>query len=255
MSLALITWASSWIGKAMAMQLAETGHDLFLVARRKDVLDTLAKNLEEKYSIHVYVVAWDLTDATTIESIVQSLNDLNLEIDYLINNAWFGWLGRFVDQSLDKNLSMINLNIKAVVSLTHRLLPMIIKSKGKILNIWSTAWFMPWPLQATYFATKAFVNSWSQALRQELKPTWVSVTVLCPWATATEFANSADAESASMFQWSLETAESVARKWIQWMLKWKKVVVTDWKLWFMITFLLPILPRGIVLKMVEQLQK
>jgi hypothetical protein len=196
----------------------------------------------------------DLTHDEAIKQIENAMSEWKLEVDMLINNAWFGGLWRFVDQELNMNLSMIDLNIKAVVTLTHHLLPMLIRNSWKILNVWSTAWFMPWPLQATYFATKAFINSRSQALSQELKPTGVTVTVLCPGATATEFADSANASDASMFSWPMETAESVARKWLEGMKKWKRMVITDSKLWFLKTFVLPILPMSSKLAMIEKMQ-
>lgn len=254
MSLSIITWASSWIWKAMAKQLAAAGHDLLLVARRKEKLMELAEKLEEQYTIKVHVLSIDLTEADAVSDIMKFLNDTNHQVKILINNAWFGGLGTFQDREIAKDLSMIDLNIKAVVSLTHALLPTLIKNWWKILNVWSTAGFMPWPLQATYFATKAFVNSWSQALAQELEPTGVTVSVLCPWATASEFAKSADATDSNLFKWELETAASVARKGLDGMMKWKRVIITDWKLWFVKTFILPIIPQSLVLKMVEKMQ-
>lgn len=253
MSLALITWASSWIWKAFAQQLAKQGNDVFLIARRKEKLDKLSNRLENEYGIQAHVLALDLTGQNAVELIMQSVNELNLEVKMLINNAWFGGLGKFQDRSIAKDLAMIDLNIKAVVSLTHALLPMIIKNQWKILNVWSTAGFMPWPLQATYFATKAFVNSWSQALAQELVPTWVTVTVLCPWATASEFAQSADASDSNLFKWELETTESVARKGLEGIKAWKRVIITDWKLNLMIHWLLPLLPSRLVTKIVEKM--
>lgn len=149
---------------------------------------------------------------------------------------------------------MIDLNIKTVVSLTHELLPMLIKNHWKILNVGSTAGFMSWPLQATYFATKAFVNSWSQALAQELEGTGVTVSVLCPWATASEFAKSADALDIDLFKWKLETSESVARKGLAGMMEWKRIIITDWKLAFMINWILPRIPGKVVTKIVEKMQ-
>lgn len=239
----------------MAQQLAAEGVSLILVARRRDKLESLAKELETQHGVSVVVLALDLIDTDAIATIMHTIADQDLSVDTLINNAGFGGLGLFQDRTLKTDLAMIDLNIKAVVSLTHQLLPMLIEYQGKILTVWSTAGFMPGPLQATYFATKAFVNSWSQALAQELEPAGVTVTVLCPWATATEFAETADATKASMFEWILETAESVASKWLVGMKKGKRVVITDWKLSFMINWILPVLPRKMMAKMVENMQK
>lgn len=255
MSYTLITWASSWIGKAMALQVASQWSDVFLIARRENKLQELATHIWEVYGVKTVVLAIDLTHNEAIPKIMDSIKSADLVVDVLINNAGFGGLWEFIKQSLEKNLAMIDLNIKAVVSLTHRLLPMLIENKGKILTVWSTAWFMPGPLQATYFATKAFINSRSQALWQELKSTGVTTTVLCPGATATEFAESADASDAKLFQGSMESADDVARAWLQWMQQWKRVVITDPKLWFVKTFILPFVPMKRQLAMIEKIQR
>ena len=158
MKTALITGASSGIGKELARIHASKGGNLILVARRTEALEALKTELESTYGIQVNTFTQDLTQAHAAKKVYDFVNHSGLEVDYLMNNAGFGGHGVFIDRPLDKDLEMIQLNVSALVELTHLFLQdMKERGYGKILNTASTAGFLPGPLQATYFATKAFV--------------------------------------------------------------------------------------------------
>jgi short-subunit dehydrogenase len=213
---ALVTGASSGIGEWLAREHAQRGGDLVLVARRGERLEALAAELREGHGIEVTVIAMDLGVPGAAEQLMQACDDANLQIDVLINNAGFGGHGRFVERGLDKDLQMMQLNMVALTELTyHCLQGMVERGEGRVLNVGSTAGFLPGPLQAVYYATKAFVNSFSQAIAQELKGTGVTVTVLCPGPVATEFVEAADLDGLSAFK-SAPGPESVARKGYGW---------------------------------------
>ena len=179
----LITGASSGLGAEFARQCAARGEALVLVARRKDRLDALAAELGR-----AHVVAADLSDPGAPGRVVAQVEALGIEIGTLINNAGFGSIGRFTDLSRDGQLGIIDVNIAALTELTHRLLPaMVARGRGAILNVASTAAFQPGPGFAVYFASKAFVLSFSEALHQELKSIGIKVCALCPGPTGTEF--------------------------------------------------------------------
>ena len=181
---ALITGASSGIGKELAYIHAKKGGDLIIVARNIDKLNILKSALEDKYAIVVHINQKDLTKSTATKEIYEEVKKANIQVDYLINNAGFGGLGKFNERDLQEDVAMINLNITALTSLTHYFLQdFVAQNKGKILNVSSTASFMPGPLQAVYFATKAYVTSFTNAIAEELKNTNITVTNLMPGAT------------------------------------------------------------------------
>ena len=185
---ALITGASTGIGKELAKIHASKGGNLVIVARNEAKLNQLKTDLEKKYNIQVIVIAKDLSNLNTPQEIYNEVKQLGIEIDYLINNAGFGALGKFHELDLARQIEMINLNITSLTALTHLFLPEFIKrNNGKILNTSSTASFMPGPLQAVYFATKAYVTFFTNALSEELHNTNITVTNLMPGATESEF--------------------------------------------------------------------
>ncbi|NBR15594.1 MAG: SDR family oxidoreductase [Crocinitomicaceae bacterium] len=185
---ALVTGASSGIGKELARIHASKNGNLVLVARRVEELEALKTELESKYKVQVTVFPQDLTKENAAQNVYDFTNSKGIEIEYLFNNAGFGGQGNFVDRPLSKDIEMINLNVKALVELSHLYLQDMKKRKsGRILNTASTAGYLPGPLQATYFATKAFVVSFTQALAQELKQHNITVTALCPGPVKTEF--------------------------------------------------------------------
>jgi short-subunit dehydrogenase len=181
--IALITGASAGLGVDFARQLSARGHRLVLVARRKDRLGALAAELGSARAI-----ALDLGEPGASEALMADLADHGETVDLLINNAGFGLAGRFAALDGQRQRAMIDLNCGALTELAHAVLPAMIERKtGAILNVASTAAFQPGPGMAVYFATKAFVLSFSEALHEEAKGHGVTVTALCPGPTATEF--------------------------------------------------------------------
>lgn len=199
---ALITGASSGIGKALAEIHAAKGGDLVLVARREDKLQALKAELEEKHSIQVTVIAKDLVQSTAPEEIYNTVKESDIEIDYLINNAGFGGHGKFHERNWEEDLSMIQLNIVTLTALCRLFLPdFVSRNSGRILNVSSTASLPPGgPLQSVYFATKHYVTALSYGIAGELQDTNVTVTALLPGATATEFADSAGMDDTDLFK-------------------------------------------------------
>lgn len=185
---ALITGASSGIGRELAILFAEDGCNLVLVARNRSRLESLAADLRARHHIAVQTIACDLSKPAAPRAIEEALTRQCIEVDILVNNAGTQVYGKFAEQDLDRQLAMIMVNADALVHLTHLLLPgMIRRGSGRILNLGSTGAFAPGPLNAVYCATKAFVVSFSQAIAAELAGTGVTVTALCPGATDTAF--------------------------------------------------------------------
>ena len=185
--LALVTGASSGIGAEFARQLAERRYDLVLVARSRDRLEALAKELAERRGIDVAVLAADLTQDADLSVVAGRVADEE-RLELLVNNAGMGTVGPFASADADREESEIRLNVLALVRLTHSALPKLIgRGRGAILNVSSLAGLFPAPYNATYGATKAFVNSFTEALYEEVRGTGVSLQALCPGFTRTEF--------------------------------------------------------------------
>src|SRR2546423_10592465 len=188
MNTTLITGASSGIGEAFARALAARGHNLLLVARSGDKLITLCSELGRVRSIHCQHVALDLSKPESPAQLFQETQTRELEIDSLINNAGFGSMGDFTTLDLERELNMIDLNVRSLVELTHRfLVPMRERKSGSIINVASTAGFQPVPFMATYAATKAFVLSFSEALWEENRPLGLKVMPISPGVIVTTF--------------------------------------------------------------------
>jgi short-subunit dehydrogenase len=188
MNTTLITGASSGIGEAFARKLAARGHNLLLVARSEDKLITLCNELGRARGIRAQYVAIDLSELEAPTRLFEETKTRDLQIDFLINNAGFGSMGDFAKLDLAQELKMIELNVRALVELTHRFLaPMRERKSGAIINVASTAGFQPVPFMGTYAATKAFVLSFSEALWEENRPHGVKVMALCPGVTDTNF--------------------------------------------------------------------
>ncbi|RPE64869.1 hypothetical protein EDD53_2633 [Pacificibacter maritimus] len=252
---ALITGASSGIGKELARYHASLGGDLILTARRKGELEALKSELEAKHSITADVFAIDLGAKGGAEALIKAVGDAGLQVDILINNAGFGGHGLHVERDLDAEQAMIDLNIRALVTLTHTFgRKMCQQGSGKILNVGSTAGFLPGPNQATYFATKAFVNSFSQAIDQELRPKGVTCTVLAPGYVETGFATAANLEGTQMVKGGGASAASVAKHGYDAMMNGKLVTVNDPKFSFLVNWIVPLLPRRLVLKLAQKSQ-
>ena len=253
---ALITGASSGIGKELANIHAEKGGDLIIVARSLDKLNELKNTLESKYNNSVYVIQKDLTEPNATKEVYEEVKKNNITVDFLINNAGFGGIGQFNERELSQDIAMINLNISALTSLTHYFLQDFTKSNaGKILNVSSTASLMAGPLQAVYFATKAYVTSFSNAIAEELSNTNVTVTNLMPGATATEFGKVSGMEKTAMFKKTV-SARSVAEDGYKGMIKGKLDVISG------LTFVqkvmmafLPVTPKKIALKQIKAMRE
>lgn len=211
MATALITGASAGLGLEYARLFAADKHDLVLVARRKDRLDALAAELAAAHGVKVHVVAADLMEPAAAQQIVDAVAALGVTVEYLVNNAGFGTNGTFWELDAAKERGMIEVNITALVVLTRAFLPgMVQRKRGRVLNIGSTAGFQPGPYMAGYYASKAFVNSFTEGLAYELRGTGVTATVSCPGATATEFALVAGNEKSKLFKLGAMTATEVA---------------------------------------------
>lgn len=188
MNTTVITGASSGIGEVFARRLAALGRNVLLVARSEDKLVTLCNELGRSNSVRAQYVAMDLSQPESPARLFEEAEKRGLTVDMLINNAGFGSFGDFVKADLDRELNMIDLNIKALVELTYRFLPpMRERKQGAIINVASTAGFQAVPFMATYAATKAFVLSFSEALWEENRPHGVKVMALCPGVTDTNF--------------------------------------------------------------------
>lgn len=198
--LALVTGASSGIGSELARVAARDGYDLLLVARRRDRLEALADELSRDHGVDARVTTADLATPNGVEEVERALDGAPVEV--LVNNAGFGGRGRFaVERPLADDLAMVQLNVTSLVHLTGVVLPgMVERRSGGILNVASTAGYAPGPLQAVYYATKAFVKSFSEALTEECRGTGVRVTALCPGPVDTEFASVAGIEGTSLMR-------------------------------------------------------
>jgi hypothetical protein len=209
---ALITGASTGLGAAFAQDLARRGCAVILVARSADRLQALAERLRSEYAIDTAVVPADLTDRTgqrKIEDLVAGDD----AIDLVINNAGFGTLGRFAELDLDGEMAEVELNVVAVVRLTHAALaPMVRRGRGAVINVASLAAFQPAPYNATYGATKAYLKSFTESLAEELRGTGVRVQVLCPGFTHTEFQQRAGLDESRVPGFAWMSADDVVRR-------------------------------------------
>jgi short-subunit dehydrogenase len=252
-NLALITGASSGIGREFARIHAQRAGDMIIVARRKDELDALKAELETAHGVSVQVIAADLTDAASLQNLCDSLRGQPIEV--LINNAGFGGQGSHVDRDLGKELSMIDLNVKALVTLCHDIGGQMAKrGAGQILNVGSTAGMMPGPMQNVYFATKAFVRSYSLALAEELRASGVTVTVLAPGYVETEFADTADLRGTALVKGGGKTPHSVAAFGYDSMVAGKLHVINEGLLSFALNWIIPLMPHRLVLGIARRMQ-
>ena len=249
---ALITGASGGIGAELARYHAAQGGDLVLVARSGDALEKLKLELENTHSVRVMVITADLSQPASAAAIYQQTEAAGVQVDILVNNAGFGGHGKFHQRELARDQAMMQVNVVALVNLTHLYLQgMVARNSGKILHVASSAAFMPGPLQAVYYATKAFVVSFSQAIAQELADTKVTSTALCPGAVATDFVKAGDLEGVAAWD-KAATPTSVARCGYQAMERGDLVAFNEKSLSFMINWIIPLLPRKVVLKMSQK---
>ncbi len=249
---ALVTGASSGIGKELARYHASKGGDLLLVARREKELLAIKSELESEFGVKVHVCPADLLDSSSPSKVYAFSKEVGFQVDYLINNAGFGGHGKFHERDIQQELNMVQVNISSLIALTHVFLkPMVERNSGKILNVASTAGFVPGPLQAVYYATKAFVLSFSQAIAKELDDKNIDVTALCPGAVHTGFVDVANLEGAEAFK-KAATADSVAKCGYDAMIKGDLVKINDKSLDVLLNWVVPFLPRKTVLKMSQK---
>ncbi len=227
MKTALITGASSGIGYELAKIHASKGGNLVLVARSKSKLDELKKELESEYKISVYTIGKDLSEPNAAQAVYEETTGQQIKVDYLINNAGFGTFGLFPISDWDKELQMLNLNIIALTQFTKLYVKDMVKQKGgKIMNVASTAAFQPCPTMAIYGATKSYVLNFSEAIDNEVRDKGITVTALCPGATASGFQAAANMTDAKLFKnKKLPDSKEVAEYGYAAMLKGKTVAI------------------------------
>jgi len=231
---ALITGASAGIGRELAKLFAKGGYSVVLAARNGARLDQFADELQRQFTISVKAFALDLGSASAPQFLFDQVERENIGIDVLVNNAGYGKLGAFADVPLEESLGQIELNITALTHLTKLFLgPMLERKSGKILNVASTAGFQPGPLMAVYYATKAYVISFSEALANELSGSGVTVTCLCPGATDTEFQKRAGTEETLLFKLRPMTAKAVAQDGYRGLMKGKPLVISGLRNWLL----------------------
>ncbi|BDY05361.1 SDR family oxidoreductase [Ferrimonas sp. YFM] len=251
-NIALITGASSGIGTELARHHAQQGGDLVLVARSESTLNRLKEEFERDYGIKVWVLTEDLSQPGSAQRVFEATEALGIEVELLINNAGFGGHGRFHQRDLGEDEAMMQLNMATLTSLTHCYLQVMVqRGHGKVLNVASTAAFMPGPLQAVYYATKSFVLSFSQAVAKELEGSGVTVTALCPGAVDTGFVRRGNLEGVEIFD-KAATPESVALCGYDAMMKGELVAINERQLSFMLNWVVPLLPRKWVLALSQR---
>lgn len=246
---ALITGASGGIGLELARIHASRRGSLVLVARSADKLNSLATELREQFGAEVLVIVEDLAEPEAAQRIFARTEAAGIEIDVLINNAGFGGHGLFVERSLGSEQAMMQVNMVSLTTLTHYYAKgMVKRRKGRILNVSSTASFMPGPLQAVYYATKAYVTSFTQALAEELRVHNVTATALCPGAVTTGFVAAGNLEGVTIWKHA-RSARSVAECGYEAMQKGELVAFNQKDLRFLLNWIVPLLPRKLILKM------
>lgn len=207
----LITGAAGGIGYEIARLLVHDSYDLVLVDKNEAKLREIKDEFLNLYNQHIFIIAVDLSERDVAQRIYEQVLELGVVVDVLVNNAGYGVFGMFLETDWERECSMIQLHVMTTTHLTKLLLPsMVMQGSGKVLNVSSLAAFQPGPLMSIYYATKAYLLSFTEAIANELKGTGVSVTVLCPGITKTGFQKAVGASDAKI-SWNLATASSVAQ--------------------------------------------
>jgi uncharacterized protein len=252
---ALITGASFGIGMEFARIFAREGYSLVLVARSADKLRQLAAELEKNHGTRSLILAADLTEPGAPAYVLDQTTRADIQVDVLVNNAGFGQYGLFAENDLEECLRQIHLNVTTLTHLTRLYLPaMVQRESGRILNVASTAAFQPGPLMAVYFATKAYVLHFSEALANELQETGVTVTCLCPGATRTEFFKRANITGAKLLKFGAMDARTVAEDGYRGLLSGKPVVISGFKNWLLAQSI-RVSPRRLVTAIARKIQE
>jgi len=249
----VITGASSGIGEALARVFARNGHALALVARRADRLNALADEIARAGGPRPLVIVDDLTQAGAASRIGEALSQRGAEPQYVVNNAGFGLIGRATERDRAEQLEMIDLNVRVLTELSLAFVDSLARHRGGILNVGSMAGFLPGPGMAVYYAGKAFVLSFSEALHSELKPRGVRVTVLCPGPVPTEFGARAGAKGGMAPAFMTQSAQAVAEEGYRGLMAGRRVVVpgTANKL---MAWLIRLIPRRLLLAAIDRRQ-
>jgi short-subunit dehydrogenase len=244
MKTALITGASTGLGADFAQILASRRFNLILVARNEERLTEIANSLTKKHNITCHVIRSDLAESGSAQKLFDEVSSRKLSVDILINNAGYGLWGPFAESKFKEMAGMIQLNINTLTELTRLFLPnMVAQKSGHILNVASTAAFQPGPWMAVYYASKAYVLSFSEALAEEIKGTGVSVTTLCPGPTKTEFFDRARMGNSRMKRMLFANSMACAQTGIDGMFQQRAVVVDGVMNWFF-TLTARVLPRA-----------
>lgn len=257
MKYALITGATSGIGYEAAHIAAQKKYNLILSGRNESKLNQIKEEWERVYSIKVEVIVCDLSEPNAAEYILNAVNIESKQIDILINNAGFGLFGPFKDTDINKEIDMINVNIVALTQLTKPIFnQMLDRGNGYIMNMSSIAGFMPGPLMSVYYASKAYVLSFSQALAKEAEGTGVGITVLCPGPTDSNFLSNAKLQNSMLFKsfGKLPSSKDVAQFGFRSMEKKKTLAIYGRSNRLMI-FMLRFLPRKAVTTIVNYIQR
>ncbi|HEX7349362.1 MAG TPA: SDR family oxidoreductase [Rhodanobacteraceae bacterium] len=251
----LVTGASSGIGRELARCFAADGCRLILTARRQPELDALAAELKASSGNDATVILADLAQPDGISALLATLQQKDLSPDVLVNNAGFGARGEFTQLPAERLAAMLAVNVDAVTALAHALLPaMRARRRGGILNVASTAAFQPGPYMAAYYASKAYVLSLSEALFTECRADGVSVTCLCPGATATGFAAQANMESSLLFRLGEANVTAVARAGYAGFRNGRALVIPGWRNKIGVQAL-RVSPRALIRKVIARLQR
>lgn len=252
---ALVTGASGGIGQVIAEQFAKDRIDLVIVARNAQQLEANAAQWRQQYGVRVTAIARDLSEVGAAKKLADEVIGQGIKVNYLVNNAGYGSYGIFAESNLNYEVAMMRLNMEALTVLTKLFLPDIIRRRGKILNLASTASFQPGPFMAVYYATKAYVLSFSEAIAAELENTGVTVTALCPGPTASGFQDKAALhESALVKGKRLPSAQEVGVAGYRAMQRGRRVYipgVMNWLLAQSVRFT----PRRLVTAVVKQMSK
>jgi short-subunit dehydrogenase len=252
---ALITGASTGIGYEFAKLFARDGYQLVLAARSAQRLAEVGEELQRQFRVSVKIFSKDLASPQAPEELFAELQREGIAVDVLVNNAGFGTHGPFAEADLASQLAMMQVNMVAPTHLTRLFLPAMIQRKtGKILNVASTAAFQPGPLMAVYYASKAYVLSFSEALADELRGTGVTVTALCPGPTKTEFQRRAGVEETRLMSGGIMGAEAVAIAGYRGLMAGKALVIPGTRNRFL-AVAVKCLPRSLVTQMVRNIQE
>ena len=252
---ALVTGASSGIGKALADNFARDGYDVVLSARSASKMAAHAAELQQLYGITATVIAADLEADDGATRLHTEIQDLGITLSALANNAGYGQFGEFKDSPLLPELAMMQVNMNSVVVLTKLFMPDLIATRGKVINTASTAAFQPGPYMAVYYATKAFVLSFSEAIAAELADSGVTVTALCPGPTASGFQDRADMHASGLVKGKkLPTSEEVAAAGYRAMQRGQRVYIPGMMNWIMAQSV-RFTPRNVITGIVKQLSK